>query len=122
VVVVVVMRVSCIVASSAVRPVRARKDLVEGRGPTRDFSSPGVPSAMTFPRSMMASRSASWSASSRCWVVSSTVVPAATRTARFPYLVAAAGIQAGSRLVEEQQLRGENDAGRDVEPAAHAPE
>ena len=49
--------------------------------PTDDFSSPGVPSAITLPWSMTAIRPASWSASSRYCVVSSTVVPCAT-TAR----------------------------------------
>ena len=44
------------------------------------LSSPLVPSAMTLPWSMMAMRSASWSASSRYCVVSSTVVPSATST------------------------------------------
>ena len=43
--------------------------------PTDVFSSSGVPSATLMPRSMTAIRSASWSASSRYWVVSSTVLP-----------------------------------------------
>ena len=37
-----------------------------------------------------------------------------------PHLVAAARIEAGRGLVEEQQLGGHDDAGGDVEPAAHA--
>ena len=37
-----------------------------------------------------------------------------------PHLVAAAGVETGGRLVEEQQLGGDDDAGGDVEPAAHA--
>ena len=36
-----------------------------------------------------------------------------------PYLVAAARVQAGRRLVEEQQLGRDDDAGRDVQPASH---
>ena len=47
--------------------------------PTRSLSSSEVPSAITWPWSITAIRSASRSASSRYWVVSSTVVPAATR-------------------------------------------
>ena len=46
--------------------------------PTRALSSSGVPSAMTRPRSTTLIRSASWSASSRYCVVSSTVVPSRT--------------------------------------------
>ena len=43
--------------------------------PTDAFSCAGVPSAITRPWSITAIRSASWSASSRYWVHSSTVVP-----------------------------------------------
>ena len=39
-----------------------------------------MPSAITLPWSITAMRSASWSASSRYWVVSSTVVPSRTRS------------------------------------------
>ena len=46
--------------------------------PTDVLSSSGVPSATLTPRSMTAIRSASWSASSRYCVVSSTVQPSAT--------------------------------------------
>ena len=47
--------------------------------PTRDFSSEGEPSSITRPWSMTATLSASRSASSRYWVVSSTVAPRPTR-------------------------------------------
>ena len=47
--------------------------------PTEVFSSSGVPSATLRPRSMTATRSASWSASSRYCVVSMIVQPSATR-------------------------------------------
>ena len=47
--------------------------------PTEVFSSSGVPSATLRPPSITATRSASWSASSRYWVVSRTVQPSATR-------------------------------------------
>src|SRR5690348_4569549 len=43
--------------------------------PTSLFSSSGVPSATIRPRSMIPTLSASWSASSRYWVVRKTVVP-----------------------------------------------
>ena len=46
--------------------------------PTCAFSSADVPSATLRPRSMTAIRSASWSASSRYWVVSRMVQPSAT--------------------------------------------
>src|SRR5690606_34033679 len=46
--------------------------------PSRDFSSSGVPPATTRPASITTTRPASWSASSRYCVVSSTVVPPAT--------------------------------------------
>src|SRR5712692_124626 len=48
--------------------------------PSRALSSSEVPEAITWPRSMTTLWSASWSASSRYWVVSSTVVPPATRS------------------------------------------
>ena len=48
---------------------------------------------------------ASWSASSRYCVVSSTVVPAADLAHRPPHLATAAGIETGRRLVEEQHGR-----------------
>jgi hypothetical protein len=38
-----------------------------------------------------------------------------------PDLVAAARVEAGGRLVEEDQIRRDDDAGRDVERAPHAP-
>jgi len=47
--------------------------------PRRRLSSAEVPSTRTAPRSITTMRSASRSASSRYWVVSSTVVPSATR-------------------------------------------
>jgi hypothetical protein len=37
-----------------------------------------------------------------------------------PHLLPARRVQTGGRLVEEQHVRGENQAGGDVEPAAHA--
>ena len=72
------------------RGVRRRRPRRSGAGsasrscsvevPTDDFSSSGVPSATLRPRSITAIRSASWSASSRYWVVSRTVQPSATRS------------------------------------------
>ena len=61
---------------------------------------------------MTAIRSASWSASSSCWVVSSTVVPFVHQCAhRRPDLVAPARVQPGRRLVQEQH-RGREDQAR----------
>src|SRR6266545_2346353 len=48
--------------------------------PTRSLSCSPVPSPTSRPWSTTAMRSASWSASSRYWVVSSTVVPVPTRS------------------------------------------
>ena len=54
-------------------------------------------------------------------MVSSTVVPSRDQRAHdVPHLVAAARVEAGGRLVEEQQVGRDDDAGGDVEPAAHA--
>ena len=89
--------------------------------PTDALSWPGVPSAITWPRSMTAIPSASWSASSRYCVQSRIVVPWPTQRADdVPHLVARARVEAGGRLVEEQQLGRDDDAGGDVQPAAHA--
>jgi hypothetical protein len=43
------------------------------------------------------------------------------RPGDLPHLVARPRVQAGGRLVEEHQPRGDDDARRDVQPAAHAP-
>ena len=89
--------------------------------PTRALSSSDVPSAITTPWSITAIRSASLSASSSVWVVSSTVVPAATRRLdRLEQRRAAAGVEAGGGLVEEEHRRADHERGRQVEPAAHA--
>ena len=64
--------------------------------PRDDLSSAGAPSAMTLPPSMTAIRLASWSASSRYCVVSSSVVPPATRPRTMSHISARA---LGSRPV-----------------------
>ena len=88
--------------------------------PTEALSWPGVPSAITLPWSITAMPSASWSASSRYWVQSRIVVPSpGERADDVPDLVARARVEAGRRLVEEHQLRRDDDARRDVEPAPH---
>ena len=70
---------------------------------------------------MMPTRSASTSASSRYCVVRNTVTPVVGQA---PHLVpqrrAALGIEAGRRLVEEQQPRAVHEREREVEPALHA--
>ena len=82
---------------------------------------PACPSATTRPWSMTTIWSASSSASSRYWVVSSTVAPSATTPPDgLPDLVARPRVQPGGRLVQEQHLGVAEQAGGQVEPAAHA--
>ena len=65
--------------------------------------------------------SARRSASSRYCVVRMIVVPSRTRSREHvPQVVAAARVEAGGRLVEEQHLGAADEAGGEVEPAAHA--
>ncbi len=74
--------------------------------PTWALSSSAVPSAITLPWSITTISSASRSASSRYCVVSSRVVPPATSSCDdVPHLGAAARVEAGRRLVEEQHRR-----------------
>ena len=116
------------------RPARrgARATVVEGgrvgerRGPGAArrrcrLSSAGVPSATTRPPSITAMRSASWSASSRYWVVRKTVTPAADEPGDdLPHRLPAARVEAGGRLVEEDHLGLADQARGEVEAAAHA--
>ena len=117
----------------ASQPIRASVSSTAGRSPpdrgrtsitlrpARSFNSSGVPAMMTRPWSMITTCRASWSASSRYWVVSSTSVPSATRfRIALPQIHAAAGIEPGGRLVEQQELRSADQAGAEVEAAAHA--
>ena len=60
------------------------------------FSAPGVPSAAILPSSMIPTRSASWSASSRYWVVRKTVVPSSFSS---PHLLPDRDRLTGSRPV-----------------------
>ena len=89
--------------------------------PIDDLRSRLVPSAITRPWSMTASRSARRSASSRYCVVSSTVVPSAAiwRT-QIPHLVPAARVETRRRLVQEEDLGRGDQAGGDVDAAPHA--
>ena len=90
--------------------------------PARALSWPGVPLAMTLPWSMMTTVPASRSASSMYWVVSSRLVPCAGQLAEhLPQRQPAAGVQAGGRLIEEQDRGRGQQAGGDVQAAAHAP-
>ena len=110
------------VAAAAARSSPARSTTSIRSPPSVALSSSGVPVG-DHPAGVdhARSRSASWSASSRYWVVSSTVVPPATSAAdRLPDLAAAARVEAGGRLVEEQHRRGQDQAGRQVEPPPHA--
>ena len=71
--------------------------------PRRDFSSDGVPSAITAPRSTTTIRSARRSASSRYWVVEQHGRALADQLLdQRPHVVAAARVEAGGGLVEEQ--------------------
>ena len=89
--------------------------------PMRAFSCAAVPIATTRPPSRTAMRSASWSASSRYCVVRKTVVPASRERADgVPQLASAAGVQARRGFVEEEDLGCDDEAQREVEPAAHA--
>ena len=105
-----------------------RRGVVDGRQPHLEDGGPevglhrvGVPSAMTRPWSMTASVLASRSASSRYWVVRSTVVPPPTRLLDdLPQVVAALGVEPGGRLVEEEHGGPGHQGGGQVEPPAHA--
>ncbi|CAM5720090.1 hypothetical protein SVIOM342S_09854 [Streptomyces violaceorubidus] len=88
--------------------------------PTDDFSSPVVPSAMTLPWSMTAIRSASWSASSRYWVVSRMVVPRATMARTLSHTWLRLRVEPRGGLVQEEQVGGDDEARGDVEAASHA--
>ena len=80
-----------------------------------------MPSAITVPWSITTIWSASRSASSRYCVVSSTVVPAATRPSIVSHRPSRLrGSRPGRRLVEEQHRRAEHERRGEVEPAAHA--
>ena len=86
------------------RSARASRRTTSMRSPpTWVLSSSAVPCAIARPWSMTTISSASWSASSRYWVVSSSVVPRGHQLAdHVPQVGAAARVQPGGRLVEEQ--------------------
>ena len=89
--------------------------------PRSGLSSAGVPSAMTSPRSMTAMRSASRSASSRYWVVSSSGGALGHQLLDdLPQVAAAGGVEPGGGLVEEEDGRPVDEGGGEVEPAPHA--
>ena len=89
--------------------------------PTSALSAAGVSSATMRPALMMPTRSASRSASSRYWVVRKTVVPSALSRRTSSHSVAARGrVEAGGRLVEEEDLRVVDQGHREVEATAHA--
>ena len=70
---------------------------------------------------MIASRSQSWSASSRYCVVRKTVVPVPVDPAQLlPDRQPAGRVEAGGRLVEEQDLGLVDERRGEVEPALHA--
>ena len=91
------------------------------RSPTRAFSSAGVPAATVLPPRSTTISSASRSASSRYCVVSSSAAPSCDEALdRAPHLGPAGRVQAGGRLVEEDDRAVHDQAGGEVQPAAHA--
>ena len=89
--------------------------------PTCALSCAGVPAATSRPRSISTTRSASASASSRYWVVSSSVTPVVhERADRRPDDLPAAGVKTRGRLVEHEHVRGVDQAGGEVDAAALA--
>ena len=89
--------------------------------PTWSLSSSAVPSAITRPWSTTPMRSASRSASSMYWVVSSTVVPAGDELGDdVPQARPGPWVQTGRGLVEEQHRRAGDQRAGQVEPASHA--
>ena len=97
------------------RPAGAPKR-ISSRWPA-EVSSAGVPLASTRPWSMMTTRSASFSASSRSWVVSSTATPWAAQVGDHPPdELAPARVDAGGRLVEEGDLGPADQGERQRQP------
>ena len=89
--------------------------------PISDLSESAVPRAMILPRSTTAMLWASSSASSRYWVVSRIVVPSWDALPDdLPHAEATARIEAGRRLVEEDQPGPADQRARQVEPPPHA--
>ena len=111
-------------AERAPRPPRTRRRRrASGRArwpATLRLSSAGVPSATTRPPSMTATRSASRSASSRYCVVRKTVMPAPTSSAITSHIaLAAARVEAGGRLVEEEHRGARDEARGEVQAPPH---
>ena len=90
--------------------------------PISALSSAGVPSATILPWSMIPTRSASTSASSRYCVVRNTVTPASRRMSATSFQMrrAALRVEAGRRLVEEEDPRAVHEGEREVEAPLHA--
>ena len=82
---------------------------------------PGVPSATILPWSMIPTRSARTSASSRYCVVRKTVTPSsrASRPTSSQSALAALRVEPGGRLVQEQDPRTVDEREREVEPPLH---
>ena len=103
-------------------PARPRRDRPAPRSGSRRAgpagSAPaGVPLASTRPWSTMTTRSASFSASSRSWVVSSTVTPCGPQVGDHPPdELAPARVDAGGRLVEEGDLGSADQRQRQRQP------
>ena len=89
--------------------------------PISALSASGVPSATMCPWSMIPTRSARTSASSRYCVVRKTVTPSsrASRPTSSQSARAALDVEAGRRLVEEEDARPVDERHREIEPALH---
>ena len=73
------------------------------------------------PRRMIATRLQSSSTSASTWLDSRIVMPsAASRRDERAHVAHAGGVEAGRRLVEQQELRVAQQRGRDAEPLLHA--
>ena len=107
-------------AGGSVAPGRVDDADSQDTGAEGELEPVGVSSATRRPWSMTAIRSESWSASSRYWVVNSTVVPSATAARMTSQTKPRLRGRARRRLVEDEQVRGDDQPGRDVEPAPHA--
>ena len=115
------------IAARVVRVGGDRLDASSGRSPPS--ATRGVPSATIRPWSMIPTRSASTSASSRYCVVRKTVTPSSLRQPRdlAPQRAAALRVQAGRRLVEEQdrragaRARARGPAGASCRPSSRRP-
>ena len=89
-------------------------DVLEGRG--RRSPRRACPSATTRPAAMMTTWSASRSASSKEWVVTTTRRPGPPRPHQVPHVEPGVRVEAGGRLVEEEHLGAAEQGGGERHP------